>query len=409
MKAREDIRFMKKFVTIKMLACYTALTALILAVCFAYTPSQAVAAGADAGMYYEVIANACIREKPDKSSRQIGTAKKGSVVLMLDVKADPDYSMVSFDGETGYIFTGCIKAAEKDAPAGGTKTMLGGNPATGTKVMTASDAWVIAKEKGLTEFEAPVKFVMTSSDAWSVANEKGLTVMVSMEPAAQAGAAPSRKAGLGVLSALMGAGAGINLDSMVYQADSSAETETPKAQLAETAHINEVVYRTARYVKMYEKPDSKSDVMMSIPEGMTILVFGSGEGEYCRIAYNGKSGYIKTDAITDNTKDVNAGGGELFEVTAYCPCRICCQKYSNELNGGEPHTATGTVPEAGRTIAVDPTVIPYGSVVEIEGLGTFIAEDCGGKIKENHIDVYFNTHEEAKAFGKKMLHVIVVQ
>ncbi len=400
---------MKKFVTIKMLACYIALAAMIIAVCFANTPSHAVAAGADAGMYYEVIANACIREKPDKSSRQIGTAKKGSVVLMLDVKADPDYSMVSFDGETGYIFTGCIKATEKNSSANSPKAALDSKPATDAKVMTASEAWVNAKEKGLTEIKAPAKNVMTSSDAWSAANEKGLTVMVSMEPAAQTGSAPTRKAGLGALSALMGSGNGINLDNATYQADSSYETETPKAQSAESAHKSDVIYRTACYVKMYEKPDSKSNVMMSIPEGMTILVFGSGEGEYCRIAYKGKSGYIRSDAITDNTKDVNAGGGELFEITAYCPCRICCQKYSNEINGGEPHTATGTVPEAGRTIAVDPTVIPYGSVVEIEGLGTFIAEDCGGKIKENHIDVYFDTHEEARAFGKKMLHVIVVQ
>ncbi len=396
---------MKKFVTIKMFACCIAIAAMLAAVGFAYAvPSRAVAAGTDAGVYYEVIANACIREKPDKSARQIGTAIKGSTVLMLDVKADPDYSMVSYDGETGYIFTGCIKAAGKNA-ANSAKAMSGGSMTAGNKIMTSSEAWILAKEKGLTEMKAQTKVTMTSSDAWSAADAKGLTVMVSAEPEVQMSEAPSHKAGLGTLSALMGAG----LSSASYRFDESHVAETAETNAPAATHQSEVVYRTARFVKMYKKPDSKSDVMMSIPEGMIILVFGSGEGEFCRIAYKGQSGYIKSDAITDNTKDVNAGGGELFEITAYCPCRICCQKYSNELNGGEPHTATGTVPEAGRTIAVDPTVIPYGSVVEIEGLGTFIAEDCGGKIKENHIDVYFDTHEEAKAFGKKMLHVVVVE
>ena len=400
---------MKKFVTIKALACYAAIVIMLLAGGFMYMPSQAVAAGADAGMYYEVIANACIREKPDKSSRQIGTAKKGSVVLMLDVKADPDYSMVSYDGETGYIFTGCIKAADKNPAANSSKAMAGEKKSVAVNVMTSSEAWVNAKENGLTEINAPIRFVMTSSDAWSTAKERGLTEMVSLDTPVQTSAAPSHKAGLGTLSALLGGSSKIDLESAAYQSETPAEAEAPESKSAASTHASEIVYKTARYVKMYEKPDGKSDVMMSIPEGTTILVFGSGEGEYCRIAYKGKSGYIKSDAITDNTKDVNAGGGELFEITAYCPCHICCQKYSNELNGGEPHTATGTVPEAGRTIAVDPTVIPYGSVVEIEGLGTFIAEDCGGKIKENHIDVYFDTHEEARAFGKKMLHVIVVQ
>ena len=400
---------MKKFVTIKVLARYAAIVIMLLAGGFMYTPSQAVAAGADAGMYYEVIANACIREKPDKSSRQIGTAKKGSVVLMLDVKADPDYSMVSYDGETGYIFTGCIKAADKNPAANSSKAMAGEKKSVAVNVMTSSEARVNAKENGLTEINAPIRFVMTSSDAWSAAKERGLTEMVSLDTPVQTSAAPSHKAGLGTLSALLGGSSKIDLESAAYQSETPAEAEAPESKSAASTHASEIVYKTARYVKMYEKPDGKSDVMMSIPEGTTILVFGSGEGEFCRIAYKGKSGYIKSDAITDNTKDVNAGGGELFEITAYCPCHICCQKYSNELNGGEPHTATGTVPEAGRTIAVDPTVIPYGSVVEIEGLGTFIAEDCGGKIKENHIDVYFDTHEEARAFGKKMLHVIVVQ
>ncbi len=399
---------MKKFVTVKILACYLGLAVLLFTAGFVYFPSRTVAAGADAGIYYEVIANACIREKPDKSAKQIATAKKGSVVLMLDVKADPEYSMISYDGDTGYIFTGCIKASEKNDASNRMKAMSGDEKSVKVNVMTSSEAWSIAKEKGITELSAPLNSVMTSSEAWSSAKEKGLTAMVSMEPQSQSSAAPSHRAGLGTLTALLGGSSSVELES-AYQAEVLPEAGKPETEKSASMHKSEIVYKTARYVKMYEKPDAKSGVMMSIPEGTVILVFGSGEGEYCRIAYKGKSGYIKSDAITDNTKDVNAGGGELFEITAYCPCQKCCQKYSNELNGGEPHTATGTVPEAGRTIAVDPSVIPYGSVVEIEGLGTFIAEDCGGKIKENHIDVYFETHEEAVAFGKKTLHVLVVK
>lgn len=82
-----------------------------------------------------------------------------------------------------------------------------------------------------------------------------------------------------------------------------------------------------------------------------------------------------------------------FKLTAYCPCSQCCGPWANGI------TATGVTARANHTIAVDPRVIPYGSTVYIEGLGTFVAEDCGGAIKGNRIDVFYNTHSEALNSG----------
>lgn len=90
-----------------------------------------------------------------------------------------------------------------------------------------------------------------------------------------------------------------------------------------------------------------------------------------------------------------------FKVTAYCPCVKCCGK-------DDGITATGTVATAGRTIAVDPTQIPYGSKVILNG-HTYIAEDCGGAIKGNKIDMFFNTHEEALQWGVKYIEGVVVK
>lgn len=80
-------------------------------------------------------------------------------------------------------------------------------------------------------------------------------------------------------------------------------------------------------------------------------------------------------------------------VTAYCPCKECCGK-------ADGITATGTQATEGRTIAVDPEVIPYGTEVVISG-EKYIAEDCGEAIKGRRIDVYFDSHAEAKAYGVK--------
>lgn len=58
-------------------------------------------------------------------------------------------------------------------------------------------------------------------------------------------------------------------------------------------------------------------------------------------------------------------------------------------------TSTGTIAEEGKTIAVDPTIIPYGSVVLING-NEYIAEDCGGAIKGNKIDVFVDYPKQQK-------------
>nr|DAG69110.1 MAG TPA: lytic transglycosylase [Caudoviricetes sp.] len=50
-------------------------------------------------------------------------------------------------------------------------------------------------------------------------------------------------------------------------------------------------------------------------------------------------------------------------------------------------TSTGAVATEGRTIAVDPNVIPYGTEVLIDGR-VYIAEDCGGAVKGNVIDIF---------------------
>lgn len=82
--------------------------------------------------------------------------------------------------------------------------------------------------------------------------------------------------------------------------------------------------------------------------------------------------------------------GKGWRITRYCP-KSCC-------NGGYAgRTSTGAKPTVGRTIAVDPSVIPYGTHVKIEGLNyEFVAEDCGGKVKGKHIDVLVSNCKSGK-------------
>jgi len=71
-------------------------------------------------------------------------------------------------------------------------------------------------------------------------------------------------------------------------------------------------------------------------------------------------------------------------------------------------TATGTWPSRG-TVAVDPNVIPLGSVLYVEGYGPAVAADTGGDIKGQRIDLYMDSYEEAIQFGRREVQVEVVR
>lgn len=106
---------------------------------------------------------------------------------------------------------------------------------------------------------------------------------------------------------------------------------------------------------------------------------------------------------------------EIFEakVTAYCSCPKCCGIWSKDHPSRqgtdyEQYTTSGTVPTAGRTIAVDPDIIPLGSKVVLNG-HEYVAEDTGSGVKGNHIDIYFDSHEAALDWGVRTMEVQVFE
>lgn len=81
-----------------------------------------------------------------------------------------------------------------------------------------------------------------------------------------------------------------------------------------------------------------------------------------------------------------------FVITAYCNCVLC----NGQWAGGP--TASGVMPRANHTIAVDPTVIPLGTKVVFNGI-EYTAEDTGSAIIGNRIDLYFDDHQVAEDWG----------
>lgn len=81
----------------------------------------------------------------------------------------------------------------------------------------------------------------------------------------------------------------------------------------------------------------------------------------------------------------------VFECTAYCT-----EKYQHICGTGTGITASGQPIQADVTVAADQTLLPYGTVVYIEGVGIRIVQDKGAGVQGNHIDVAVSgSHEDA--------------
>ncbi|WP_201714966.1 3D domain-containing protein [Rossellomorea arthrocnemi] len=86
--------------------------------------------------------------------------------------------------------------------------------------------------------------------------------------------------------------------------------------------------------------------------------------------------------------------------------------YTADCEGCSGTTATGMNlkenPDA-KVIAVDPDVIPLGSKVYVEGYGYATAEDTGGAIQGNRIDVFIPSKDQAVDFGRKTVNVKILE
>lgn len=89
-----------------------------------------------------------------------------------------------------------------------------------------------------------------------------------------------------------------------------------------------------------------------------------------------------------------------WTITAYCPCESCCGAYSSG------YTASGTLATAGRTIACN--ILPIGTQVMVDG-HVYTVEDTGWSPYEQWIDIFFDSHDEALAFGEQQKEVYLVE
>lgn len=114
----------------------------------------------------------------------------------------------------------------------------------------------------------------------------------------------------------------------------------------------------------------------------------------------------EVDTVSDPEKSKSDGGardGQVYQMSSTA--------YTSSCNGCSGYTATGVNLNDNpnmKLIAVDPSVIPLGSKVWVEGYGEAIAGDTGGDIVGNRIDVHVATKADANSWGRKTVQVKVL-
>lgn len=103
-------------------------------------------------------------------------------------------------------------------------------------------------------------------------------------------------------------------------------------------------------------------------------------------------GQAKTRPRVVKTVSVESNGYRSFTATAY-------SLRGKMANGQNVHQGA---------IAADPRILPIGTVVHIEGMGTFVVKDTGGAIKGNKIDIWIPNRADAIKFGRRGIKLKVI-
>ena len=194
-----------------------------------------------------------------------------------------------------------------------------------------------------------------------------------------------------------------NLNSSVGTVLTSEEILSAEQALSKSKAVADTKANTAASTKANTTAAAKTD------DTTNTKVDVVSKAEADALAYNdlltapinAKSVAYSSDLLATDLIKSKATAMGNYKLTFYCPCEIC---------NGHSHatTASGTTMTEGRTIAVDPSVIPLGNRVYVDGYGVFIAEDTGGAIIGNKIDIGVSSHTRAYELGIKYADVYLL-
>ena len=149
-------------------------------------------------------------------------------------------------------------------------------------------------------------------------------------------------------------------------------------------------------------PSTKNSVVGSLSRNSNVTILSSSNGWYKVRLSNNKEGWASSQYIKIGQSS-NTNGSTNGSSTDKKKMKVVATAYT-----GYSTTSTGQKPVWG-TIAVDPKVIPYGTKVYIPQFNqVFVANNTGGAIKGNKIDIFMNTKKECYNWGRRTIDIEIL-
>lgn len=361
--------------------------------------------------YLRATVNQTVADKePALVSNQVDTDKKGVLDIQEEQSADSRvvgtmtagelcYILADEDSDWVYVESGDVRGfAEK-------KYLQSDDKIKAQVTAKGAGAYSVAEESVDPEDNQALYYTLTSTKEGTPSGEIRQSML---EYASQFVGNPYVWGGTSLTN-------GADCSGFVQQIYKAYGYDLPRVAEDQSQYGTKIAVKDAQPGDLifYAKNGYVYHVVMYAGDGKTIEAANEDVGIIYGTVYE-KDAVWATRILDDNYAVAGGGIGEVnatqdmygadlgnFTITYYCACEICCNK-------ADGITATGTPVVEGQTIAVDPAVIPYGTKVIIGG-HVFTAEDCGGAIKKNHIDIYVNSHEEALALGVSSAEVYMVK
>ena len=324
-----------------------------------------------------------IRQEPDAESDFVGSMNPGAIAKVLGTEGE--WTRIKSGDVEGYVLSDYVLTGEEAEEFSASYVTLCGNvleDGVNVRKEASTDADIIQvlnKDDTVSVIELPEEETEeVKAQADSDAGEETVSILAGVERQIEVEAETEEE--ITWLPVMLEDGQTGYVSAELLEIDELYELAVSAEELERIAKEEEAARRAA------EEEAARQAAAAAAPANTTT---GGGSKTDNSDSYQG----AVTTPVTATESGECIG---TFTITAYCGCSKC--------SGGNNKTASGTTPTEGRTIAADTSILPYGTQVVIDGI-VYTVEDCGSGVVGNHIDIFFSTHEKAKAYGRRTIKV----